>query len=232
LSLNPTTGAITGTPTALGTFSFVARVVDSTGGAQKSATVSCSITIVPARCSQTTMTFSGSSSTKGSPGNVRSFSIDGVQVRVSAFSRSVGATWSPAYLGLYPEGFGVTDSAEGDGSYGRHRVDNIGANNYVLFEFASPVIVDQAYLASVVSDSDASVWVGSFTDPYNNHLTLSDALLNGFALSEDNNAASGSDRWANLNAGSVKGNAFVVAASKSDVTPDDQFKVRKLYVCK
>ncbi len=47
LSLNPSTGAITGTPTTYGTFNFTAQVVDSTGTAAGTTTASCSIVISP-----------------------------------------------------------------------------------------------------------------------------------------------------------------------------------------
>ncbi len=47
LSLNPSTGAITGTPTTAGTFNFTAQVVDSTGKAAGTTTANCSIVINP-----------------------------------------------------------------------------------------------------------------------------------------------------------------------------------------
>jgi fimbrial isopeptide formation D2 family protein/uncharacterized repeat protein (TIGR01451 family) len=47
LTLNRTTGAIIGTPTAAGTFSFTAKVVDSTSGTAQTASASCSITVAP-----------------------------------------------------------------------------------------------------------------------------------------------------------------------------------------
>ena len=50
LSLNPTTGAITGTPTTAGAFTFTVKVTDSTGGtALTYITPSCSITIARPR---------------------------------------------------------------------------------------------------------------------------------------------------------------------------------------
>ena len=52
-----------------------------------------------------------------------------------------------------------------------------GGHNYVLFEFSQAVTVTQAFLDYIGADSDISVWIGSKIDPYNNHLTLSDALL-------------------------------------------------------
>jgi hypothetical protein len=47
LTLNPTTGAITGTPTTAGTFPYTAKVTDSSSGTRLTKTVSCSITIGP-----------------------------------------------------------------------------------------------------------------------------------------------------------------------------------------
>jgi large repetitive protein len=47
LKLNTATGAITGTPTTYGTFTFSARVVDSRGGTVGTATSNCTIEITP-----------------------------------------------------------------------------------------------------------------------------------------------------------------------------------------
>ena len=47
LTLDPVTGAITGTPTTDGTVLYTAQVVDSTPGTPLTATVDCSITIAP-----------------------------------------------------------------------------------------------------------------------------------------------------------------------------------------
>jgi hypothetical protein len=233
LSLNPTTGAITGTPTTAGSFSFTAQVTDSTGGAAQSDTSACGIGIsAPApACVQTTLTFTGNSAVNGTRGNIRSYTLNGVPVRVSAFSRSTNGSWATAFLGVWSQGFGVTASTE-TGEGGTHRVDNVGGtNNFVLFEFANPVIVDAAFLNSVVQDSDMSVWVRTSNNPYANHLTLSDSLLNSSPVREDDHGGS-SARWANFNGGRVSGNALIISASKSDTSPDDQFKINKLSVCK
>jgi len=179
--------------------------------------------------------FSGNTSTTGTAGNIRTFSVNGVSVKASAFSRTnSGQVWSTAYLGLYGPGLGVTDSSE-SGNNPTHKVDNIGGrNNFVLFEFSSPVVVDQVFLDSIGADSDMTVWIGTKNDPFNNHLTLSNALLSSLALQEDNNtSASVTSRWANVNAGNVSGNVLVIAASVSDTTPDDEFKISKvLFKCK
>lgn len=47
LTLNPTSGALTGTPTAAGSFSFTAKVVDSRGNAAGTTTNACGVTITP-----------------------------------------------------------------------------------------------------------------------------------------------------------------------------------------
>jgi hypothetical protein len=234
LTLNTSTGAITGTPTAAGTFNFTAKVVDSGDGSAQTDTTSCGITVSSPQtsCTQTTLTFTGNTALDGPLGNIRSYSMNGVSVKVSAFSRSNGGSWSPAYLGVWNQGFGVTASTE-DGTNGTHRVDNVGGtNNYVLFEFSSPVIVDYAYLNSVVDDSDMSAWVGTFNNPYTNHMTLNDTVLNNFAVRDDDDGPNAANRWAHFNEGRVSGNALVISASRLDTTPDDWFKVNKLYVCK
>ncbi len=47
LTLNTSTGAITGTPTSAGTFNFTAQVIDSTGKPAGTTTSNCGITIAP-----------------------------------------------------------------------------------------------------------------------------------------------------------------------------------------
>src|SRR6185295_11709967 len=112
---------------------------------------------------------------------------NGVQVKASAFSRvrSSGA-WASAYLGSYAPGLGVTDSSE-NGVDPTHKVDNVGLQvNYVMFEFSSPVVLNRAYLDSVGLDSDFTVWIGTKTNPFTTHNTLSDAFLTSLGYNEDN----------------------------------------------
>jgi hypothetical protein len=81
-----------------------------------------------------------------------------------------------------------------------------------------------------VGDSDISIWVGTFDNPFHNHLTLSDSLASSTSLFETNDGG-GADRWADFNADGVVGNVLVIAASLMDSSPDDQFKISKLDVC-
>lgn len=232
LTLNTNTGAITGTPTAAGTFNYTAQVTDSTGGGARTTTASCSITVNNLPCVPTTFTFSGNSATTGTAGNIRLYTLNGISVKASAFSRtklSAGGTWSAAYLGAYAGGLGVTDGSE-NGSGNTHTVDNIGRDNFVLFEFSQPVVINRAYLGYVATDSDLSVWVGNATDPYNNHLNLSNAILAGLTAEDDLTTSTGA-RWASLNAGQLSGNVLIIAGNLDDTTPDDQFKIGALEIC-
>jgi hypothetical protein len=183
-----------------------------------------------------TVSLTGNSSTSGTTGNIRNFSVNGVNINASAFSRTdSGAAWDKAFLGAYSGGLGVTDSSEGTGSNDKHKTDNIGGrNNYVLFEFSQSVEVNRAFLDSVGADSDVSVWIGTKTNPYTSHLTLSDALLS--SLAKEDNATpdtSSVSRWADFNAAKLSGNVLVISALVGDTSPEDAFKVSKLDItCK
>ncbi|QDV43205.1 Serine-aspartate repeat-containing protein I precursor [Stieleria neptunia] len=175
-----------------------------------------------------TFYFNGSSGLDGTNGNMRTFTTDGVSVNASAFSRDDSGNWNEAFLGIFSGGLGVTDSSEGNGGNGTHRVDNVGRDNFVLFEFSENVVVDQAYLDSVVNDSDLSIWIGTIPGAFGSHQTLSDALLSGLTLNEVNDTTSSGSRWANFNGNEVSGNVLVLAASTVDTTPEDRFKIRKV----
>ena len=62
-------------------------------------------------------------------------------------------------------------------------------------------------------------------------MTLSDSVLNLAPIKEDDDGGS-SARWAAFNSGRATANALVISASKSDTTPEDQFKINSLSVCK
>lgn len=230
LTLNPTTGAITGTPTATGAFTFTAKVTDSTAGTALTKTATCTITIAGQPvCPPSTFTFSGSTSVNGSAGNIRTYTVNGVTVKVSAFSRSGTSTWNTAFLGVYSGGFGVTDGSE-DGSSNTHTVDNVGRHNFVLFEFSQPVVVNRAFLGYVSGDSDLTVWVGNIPGAYTTHLNLSNSVLSSLATEENLTDSSGT-RWAKFNTAGVSGNVLVIAANLNDDTPDDRFKIGALDIC-
>jgi hypothetical protein len=221
-------GTISGTPTVTGTFTYTVTVKDKNGVA---GTLSCSLTVsVGPVCAPSTFDLTGNTATTGTIGNIRLFTASsGMKVKASGWSRdkSTGA-WANAYLGSYPAGLGVTDTSE-SGADPTHKVDNIGSRvNYVQFEFSAPVIVNRAYLDAIGADSDISVWIGMKTDPFNNHLTLSDSLLSSQGTFEENLTSVSTARWADINSGNVQGNVVVIAALASDTTAEDEFKISKL----
>ncbi|NEO53301.1 MAG: hypothetical protein F6K54_09545, partial [Okeania sp. SIO3B5] len=176
-----------------------------------------------------TFNFTGNSGLDGPDGNIRTFDAGDLSVNASAFSRDEHGNWDEGFLGSFSGGLGVTDTSEGNGSNNKHKVDNVYRDNYVLFEFSEDVVVDEAFLASVTNDSDITYWVGSKEDAFTNHNILSDNFLDSLEFTQDNNGGS-SSRWADINNGEVSGNILVIAASTSDPTPEDRFKIKELEV--
>lgn len=156
-------------------------------------------------------------------------------VNVSAFSRKYGnGSWTPSYLGFSSQGLGSTGPSEGNGSNNSYVVDALGdSDDYILFEFSSPIVPDQIFLNFIYSGhSDISLWLGTKSNPMANHNTLSDAFLAALGPQEDNNTTStASSRWANVNAAQSSGNVLVIAASVSDPARNDAFKIHKLTFC-
>ncbi|HLH18216.1 MAG TPA: putative Ig domain-containing protein [Bryobacteraceae bacterium] len=124
LTLNPATGAITGTPTAAGTFNFTVRVVDSTGGSAQTQTSNCSITIyapVTANCvtidaiqgvtiTPVTMTASGGT------GSGYTFAAAGLPAGLTMSSTGT-ISGTPTASGTFNYTVTVTDSAGHTGSF-------------------------------------------------------------------------------------------------------------------
>ena len=79
-----------------------------------------------------------------------------------------------------------------------------------------------------MNDSDLRAWIGTKTDPFNTHQTLSDAFLSSLGFTEVNLATLSTTRTADLNAGNVAGNVLIIAADPTDTTPDDQFEIETL----
>jgi hypothetical protein len=184
------------------------------------------------KCVPGTFTLTGSSASTGTPGNIRTFTAtNNVQVKASAFNRSSAGAWTTAWLGSYSSGLGVTNRTENGGDP-NHKVDNVDSVDYVLFEFSAPVVMDQAFLDAITSDSDITVWIGTKSNPFTNHQTLSDSFLSSLGFTEENLTSSTAARWANFNSGDVVGNVLVIAALASDTTAEDQFKIKQLDLCK
>ena len=178
-----------------------------------------------------TFDFSGNSLTDGSNGNIRSYTVDGVTVKVSGFAEDTNGNFRSAYLGAFGDGLGVTDDSEGSGSNNTHSVDNVYWNNYLVFEFSQSVVIDKAYLGYVGEDSDMEIWIGTVNDPIGNHINLNSSVLGSLGLHEFDQTTSSNARWADFNSGQIAGNVLVIAADTTDSTPEDRFKLEKLELC-
>ncbi len=175
--------------------------------------------------------YAGTASTDGTDGNSRTYAdaLTGVSVTARAFSQDKGTdSWQKAYLGAYGGGLGVTDSSEGTGGNNSHEIDNVGRNNYVVLQFSQQVTFDKAYLAAVVNDSDAQVWIGNSATSIT---TMSNAVLASLGYTEVNTTTLTTARWADFNIGGVTGNVVIVAADTTDTTPEDYFKLQQVSVC-
>jgi hypothetical protein len=122
LLLNPMTGAITGTPTVSGSFSFTAKAVDSSGNpAANSVTSSCGINIAPkglsltcaaATSGQVAVPYNSSLvATGGVPGYTYSISSGNLPPGLSLDSHTGAITGQPLTAGAYPFIAKVVDSA-------------------------------------------------------------------------------------------------------------------------
>lgn len=102
-------------------------------------------------------------------------------------------------------------------------VDNSGSIDYLVFEFDTDVIVDEALLKYVGDDSDLSLWVG---DRNSSDLTmLNDELLNSYQQ-ENNFTNHGSDRWVDFNNNQLVGDTIIISAYTGG--SNDSFKLKKL----
>ena len=95
LTLNPTTGAITGTPTTYGTFNFTAKVVDSTGTAAGTTTANCSIVISPPAITLACATSTGQVGVAYSSALVATGGVPPYTFSISSGSLPPGLTLNP-----------------------------------------------------------------------------------------------------------------------------------------
>ena len=122
LTFTANTGAITGTPTTAGTFSFTATVTDSTTGTPLSTSTNCSITIAPASLTLQAPTGSGQVGTAYSSSLVAAGGTQPYKFSISSgtlptgltLTASTGAiTGTPTTPGTFSFTATVTDSTTG-----------------------------------------------------------------------------------------------------------------------
>ncbi len=168
----------------------------------------------------------------GGWGNVRTFEKDGLVLHAMAFSETGhGGTLETSKLGQYSHGLGVCNRYEGSHCGNPdHKLDNVGADDWVLFWFEESVEFDKLLVnPSGYEDRDASFYAGSI----DNMFSLAGLDPSTFAGKNDSYASkSSSSIWHDLK--DLWGNALLFGAhSDSDGHGDkdnDRFKLKKLVV--
>jgi hypothetical protein len=193
--------------------------------------------LIPASASADPVTWSftgtqGGSYGTGSFGNTRTFTQGGVTVTASAW----GYTWGSSdnalqagALGRWSTGLGVCNVNEGSGCGSpTHQVDNVGADDWVLFVFSTAVDITSVRIDPYGSyDRDVSYWVGNVTSPLSlSGVTYSGLSALGFAPRTDNTAGVSSDAR-NVPVGGGYVNALLIGGQLySD--QDDYFKITSI----
>lgn len=131
----------------------------------------CSITAIFAGVSSanavfTTLNLTGAAGDATSFGNTLTFSQNGLAVTASAwaYSGASATTFETAGLGQYSTGLGVSDRSEGlNPGNPSHQVDNVGADNFVMFSFGSSAVDISSINIDPfgIYDRDVSFWVGT-----------------------------------------------------------------------
>ncbi|MES2905306.1 MAG: PEPxxWA-CTERM sorting domain-containing protein [Pseudomonadota bacterium] len=195
----------------------------------------------PQAASAQTVTFSGSSSTDGTDGNIRAFTVgNGIQGQASAWSID-GSTLEQAYLGLYSNGLGVTNNNEGNGSTSAtHATDNYGQSDFILLVFNQAVNISSARLtpydvSSTPNDNDALVAYANFALPFTmtpTPVALNSGLWAALAATDYNVAGNmTAPNWTSLNSTGLFGNAWIIGASWPNLDAnDDGFKLTAINV--
>ena len=124
---------------------------------------------VLAQATSITWDFTGSGGS-GNFGNSRLFTQNGITVTATAWGYTAGTTdngFETAALGQWSTGLGVCNQAEGYGCGSPdHQVDNLGPDDWVLFQFNTPVDLLSVRIAPYGTwDTDVSYWVGNVNLP-------------------------------------------------------------------
>ncbi|MEO1312100.1 MAG: PEP-CTERM sorting domain-containing protein [Pseudomonadota bacterium] len=168
----------------------------------------------------------------GGWGNVRTFASGGLVMHALSFSETgSGGALEAGRLGQWSGGLGVCNADEGAYCHDPlHKVDNVGADDWVLFWFEHEVEFEKMLVdPSGYHDRDASFHVGNVSDMF--ALAGLDPSFLGPKYDSYASASSYS-YWHDLQ--DLTGNAILFGAhsdgeGKKD-KDDDRFKIKKLKV--
>ena len=168
---------------------------------------------------------------EGSTGNTRTFTSGGITLTVTAWAYTFGASdnaLAAAALGRYSTGLGVCNATE-DCEDPQHQVDNIGAADWVLFQFSAPVDVTSVRIDPFDTwDRDVSYFLGTAGGPLN--LTgITYAALGGLGFGGvQNDSASASNLFRDVSINGGLANAMLFGGFLGGDDEDDRFKITSL----
>jgi hypothetical protein len=181
---------------------------------------------------------SGNGSVAGAGlGNVWTFSGGGLTATLTSWGATgSGGALQAGWTGQYGSyGLGVCNKSEGVGCNPlSHTMDNVGAVDYLLFQFDSAVIPVSMIVRAfgTYRDSDLSYWIGTTSSAANllNDVKAADFGSLGFgAMATDYDNTSLNPRTVLF--GGAKGNALLVAAALNNVDGKaDYIKLKSLTV--
>jgi hypothetical protein len=166
----------------------------------------------------------------GAPGNVRTFTEGGITVSVSSWGYTFGAlddAFEKARLGRWTTGLGSCNAEEISCGDPNHQVDNVGADDWLLFLFSEPVDISSVRVdPHGIWDRDVSYYVGDVAIPFDltgvNYAAL--GALGFGSLFSDSSTVSGAFRDVSIAGGFA--NALLLGGYEGET--DDYFKVRGL----
>jgi len=189
LSLNPNTGAITGTPTTAGPFSFTAKVVDSSGLAAGTVTTNCTITVKP---SPLVVTCEANNTAEvGVPYNSGPMTVTG---GVAPYTFAISSGSLPPGLTLNPTNGAITGTPTAPGTFTVQVTDaagNIGQGCVITVKPGLSVTCQANNTAEVgVPYNSGPMMVTGGTAPYTFSIS-SGSLPPGLTLNPTNGAITG-----------------------------------------
>lgn len=179
---------------------------------------------------------SGSSTSSTSSGttfgNVRTFTVNGVTITVTAWSLTgnSGTTFQTGNLGRWPTGLGDCNQIEGtDCASPEHQVDNNGNYDFVLFQFSAPV----SSISVVISpygtyDRDVTYYTGnasSSLDLTGDSLSSLSGLGFGSAINDDSTVSS-NPRTVTVTSGDIT--SLLFGARVGGDSYSDYFKITSM----
>jgi hypothetical protein len=164
-------------------------------------------------------------------GNVWTFTVSGVEVRVTSWSQTgSGGALQTSQTRRWDSGLGVCNRSESTGCGSpSHQVDNVGSPEFFLFQFSGSYQPTSITIDPFGNfDRDISYWTGNTASQLDlGGRTLADLAGVGFgARLDSDNGAGDSPLTINLTSGGAS--SLLISARVGSSDADDYFKVRDL----